>query len=69
LITETWLKPSTKVNFVNYDIVRMDSPRIIAGGVAIVINKQLKYYTLPQLNFTGCDILLIKIQSGMNLPR
>jgi len=67
LITETWLNPLTKVNFTNYDIIRMDSPRIIAGGVAIVIDKQIKYSFLPQIDFAGCNILLIKIQSGLNL--
>jgi len=67
LITETWLKPQTNLNFVNYDIIRSDSPRIIAGGIAIIINTQIKFHILSQINIAGCDILLIKIQSDINL--
>jgi len=67
LVTETWLKSRINLNFVNYEIIRSDSPRQKAGGVAIIINKQIKFHILPQINITGCDILLIKIQSNINL--
>jgi len=67
LVTKTWLNPKTNLNFVNYDIIRSDSPRIIADGVAIIINARIKYHILPQINIAGCDILLIKIQSGLKL--
>jgi len=46
LVTETWLKPQIKLKFVNYEIIRSDSPRnVTGGGVAIIINKQIKYHT------------------------
>jgi len=66
LVTETWLKPNTNINFANYDVIRCDSPRIIAGGVAIIINTRIRYH-LPQVIISGCDLLLIKIQSRINL--
>jgi len=66
LITETWLNPQTKLNLVNYDIIRSDSSRI-ASGVAILINSRLKFHILPQITIPECDILLIKLQSGINL--
>jgi len=67
LVTETWLNSQTNLKIVNYEIIRSDSPRIIAGGVAIIIKKQLKFYTLPQIKIAGCDIVLIKIQSNLNM--
>jgi len=67
LITETWLNPNFKIKFTNYETIRCDSPRIVAGGVAIIINSRINYHILPQVDVTGCDILLIKIQSGLNL--
>jgi len=67
LVTKTWLKPQTKLNLINYDIIRSDSPRNIAGGVAILINTRLKFHILPQIHIAECDISLIKIQSGINL--
>jgi len=67
LVTETWLKSNSKIKFINYDVIRSDSPRIVAGGVAIIINSRISYHILPQVNITGCDILLIKIQSEQNL--
>jgi len=67
LVTETWLKSNSKIKFINYDVIRSDSPRIVAGGIAIIINSRISYHILPQVNITGCDILLIKIQSEQNL--
>jgi len=67
LVTETWLNSRISLNFVNYEIIRSDSPRQNAGGVAIVINKQINFHILPQINITGCELLLIKIQSNVNL--
>jgi len=68
LVTETWLNPRTKINFVNYEIIRSDSSRRNnSGGVAIIINKQLKFHILPQVTIDGCDVLLIKIQSNIGL--
>jgi len=58
-------KPNSKIRFINYDITRCDSPRIVAGGVALIINSRISYHIFPQV--IGCDILLIKIQSGLNL--
>jgi len=49
LISETWLHSNTKLNFNNYDIIKRDFPRVIAGGLAI--NKHsIKYHTLPLIN-------------------
>jgi len=67
LITETWLKSHSKINFSNYDIIRSDSTRNNAGGVAIVVNTKLKFHTLPPINISECEITLIKLQSGINL--
>jgi len=67
LITETWLNTQTKLNLANYDIIRADSVRKNAGGVAILINTQLKFHTLPKISIPECDITLIKITSGINL--
>jgi len=68
LVTETWLNPRTNINFVNYEIIRSDSPRRNnVGGVAIIINKQLKFHILPQVTIDRCDVLLIKIQSNVGL--
>jgi len=67
LITETWFKQQTKLNIVNYEVIRMDSQRSVVGGVAIIINRQIKFHVLPQINIPGSDILLIKIQSNINI--
>jgi len=67
LVTETWLNSRTNLNIVNYDMIHSDSTRLNAGGVAIIINKQLKFHILPQINIVGCDVLLIKLQSNINL--
>jgi len=66
MVTETWLKPNSNINFVNYDVIRCNFLRIIAGGVAIIINTRIRYHLLPQINISGCDILLIKIQSEIS---
>jgi len=66
LITETWLKPHIKINYTNYDIICSDSSRNNAGGVAILVNTQ-KFHILPQIIIPECDILLIKLQWGINL--
>jgi len=67
LITETWLNIQTKLNFLNYEIIRSDSTRNKAGGVAIIINKQIKFHTVAQVNIAGCDLLLIKLLSNINI--
>jgi len=46
LVTETWLNSQINPHIINYHLVRSDSQRK-GGGVAIVINKQIKYYILP----------------------
>jgi len=66
-VTETWVNPNSKISFVNYDVIRCDSPRIVTGGVALIINSRINYHMPPQVKVAGCDILLIKIQSGLNL--
>jgi len=67
LVTETWLNSQINLNIVSYEVIRSDSPRHNAGGVAIIINEQIKFHILPQINIAGCDVLLIKIQSNINL--
>lgn len=63
LINETWFNPVNIINFCNYNMVRQDVSRIIAGGVAILIHKELKFNTLPLVVISGCEILLIKFVS------
>jgi len=46
LIMETWLQSRTNLNFLNYDIIRRDSLRVRAGGLAIIINRSIKYHIL-----------------------
>jgi len=57
LITETWLQSNTNLNLNNYNIISCDSPLVIAGGLAIIINRSIKYYTLPFINVQDCKLL------------
>lgn len=63
MIVETWLDPSRTMSFPGYDVVRRDSPRIIAGGVAIIINKNINYAILPCVDIPGAELLLIEVLS------
>lgn len=50
LVTETWLNPNTNVKYANYEIIRADSPRIVAGELLIAIKKTVQYCILPTSN-------------------
>lgn len=63
IITETWLRPETKLNFTDYEIVRHDS----AGGLAIIIKKSLQFYILPSVDINNCEMLMIKLKSNVDL--
>jgi len=66
LVTETWLNLQINLNFLNCEIIRSDTTRNKPGGVAIIINKQIKFHTIAQINMAECD-LLIKLLSNINL--
>jgi len=67
LVTKTWLNSQINLNFLNYEIIRSDTTRNKPGGVAIIVNKQIKFHTLAYINLAECDILLIKLLSNINL--
>jgi len=66
-VIETWLNSQINLNFLNYEVIRSDSTCKKSGGVAIIINKQIQFHTLAQINIAECDILLIKLLSNINL--
>lgn len=67
IVTETWLNPNTKLYFSNYNIIRLDSPRVIAGGVAIIIKNSIKFNTFPSPKLSIGEVLLVNINAGVNL--
>ena len=50
-INETWLKKSTKLSFKSYNVVRKDRDSR-AGGVCLVIKKDIKYEEIDFSQFS-----------------
>lgn len=64
LISETWLKPKhTNFKLEGYDVVRTDRIGKQAGGVCILISKNIPYTVLqtPQFDNTALDVCAVEL--------
>lgn len=62
ILSEMWYKPSSKVNFLKYDVIRHDRADGY-GGVAILIHKKYKYNNLD-INIPNSDAMIC----GITIP-
>lgn len=63
LVTETWLKPNISLSIPNYKIVRLDRINTRGGGVAIIINENIKYTEVAVSNLKVIESVGVNILS------
>ena len=52
-ITETWLNPNKNLKFKAFNVIRIDRPNQVRGGVAILIRKEIEHNKISFTQFTG----------------
>ena len=61
-MTETWLNPSKDLKFKAFNVIRIDRPNQVWGGVAILIRKEIEYNKISFTPFTGGKLEHIGIE-------
>lgn len=61
LITETWLKTKHTLFHPKFKIYRFDRIRSRGGGVAIVVNKQIRHKLMPHSNLKVIESICVQI--------
>lgn len=67
LITETWLTSDIRFSHVNYACYRQDRESVIGGGVAILINKNIKHSIahMPKLDVIEALCVEINVENSL----